>query len=513
MAKPRNSTSKLSGGASQNSRRPTVPSRASAGGGSAGSTSATPSKPKQQFGYDAISDSPRRKSIKVDLRSEDDLLKREDRAKLISTARDMRRNFAIAAWMIRQHLNFVSDFSFEANTPDQEFNRRLKRRVVEWSAREQCDVARRHPLRRLIRMSEGNRTLDGDQLVIKLKAGSIQLVRGDRIRTPRDQERNKRWVQGVQLDAAGGDLAYAIHNRNDSGGYVFDRTIPAANAILHGYFDDSDQVRGVSPLASALNSLRDVYENIDYALARAKISQLFGLLIKRAADDDMDSPPPYDPEADEDEESDDAEGEDGDYDMVEYGKGPFQLETKPGDDAKFLESAQPSTQFKDFNADVILLALKALDLPYSFYREDFTNFFGSRGALQIYKRSARHKQQDNEELLDDLTLWKLRQWVLSGEIELPRGWTVDDIGFTWVPRGIEWWDKSKEIVGDLRAIGAGLDNPQRICRDHGSGDFYENCDEIGKALDYVEKNLAKYGFKLSFDPGSSEVVVQEAANA
>jgi len=57
------------------------------------------------FGYDATEDKGRRKAPYALLRSEDDELPRARREQAITLGRDIRRNFSIAAWAIRRHLD------------------------------------------------------------------------------------------------------------------------------------------------------------------------------------------------------------------------------------------------------------------------------------------------------------------------------------------------------------------------------------------------------------------------
>jgi len=104
-----------------------------------------------------------------------------------------------------------------------------------------------------------------------------------------------------------------------------------------GYFDRFDQVRGVSPMAAGVNTLRDTYEGFDYALAKMKVSQLFGLAFFREKSDPVDQPSPSD---------DDGAG----YE-VDFGRGPVLLDLDPGDRAEFLESKSPATEFQQFLAD------------------------------------------------------------------------------------------------------------------------------------------------------------------
>lgn len=493
------------------------PTRLSAGAATRGSgrTTSETADGRRQFKYDAAVTSNKRKPTRIDQRSEDDILSRDERSKLLSSTRDLKRNFAIAAWAIRRHLDFVADFTFHPNTHDRAFNQQFAKLMGAWSRRTNCDPARRHPLRRLMRISEACRVIDGDLLWVKLRRGQVQLVRGDRIQNQLGSVNSEEWKHGVRINGQNAAVEYAIHHRTTFGQMRFERNVPARNVIHHGYFDDPDQVRGVSPLTTAIMPFQDVSENITYALARAKLSQFMGLVIRRKAVD-LDVPGGYmgvrgqdDEPADEDEDGE----EDGRYDTVDFGPGPVQLELDPGDDAKWLESAMPSTQFQQFNLDVILIGLKALDLPFSFFREDFTNFFGSRGALQMYRRSCRPKQEDNRDVLEELTAWKLRSWIAEGRLVLPRGWTVDDVAFEWVARGIEWWDKAKEIQGDILAVQNGFDCPQRVCQDHGSGSYEDNIRQTAEALQMANNALGPLGMTVGYAiPAAGTVPVEAPAD-
>lgn len=463
---------------------------------------------KRLFGYDAVATTTRRQAPRTDLRSEDDILRWHDRDKMVSSARDAKRNYTVCAWMIRKHLDFVSEFTFEPNTPNEDFNKKFRALVTEWSKRQKCHVAGRHPLRRLLRINEAGRVLDGDILWEKMKAGSVNLVRGDRIRNPRGRVDADEWRNGVRIDPrTQASVEYQIHTRTRAGAFREEKRIPAGNAILNGYFDDADQVRGVSPLSSAINNLRDTYEGIDFALARLKIEQLFGLAVTKNADinhnpfagnrqyAEENTPGEEDETEEEAQERVQAVADDESRSgVVSFGKGPFQVWLNEGEELKHVTGNMPSSNAQAFLSVCIQLALRSLDLPTSFFDEAHTNFFGSRGALQLYKRSASNKQQDNSEVLDELTLWKVIQWIIADVLELPRGWKSSDIEWQWVPKGIPWWDRSKEIIGDLRAISAGIDNPISVCLDHGTNSPFHNIDQTAKVMAYA----AKKGVPISF---------------
>lgn len=440
------------------------------------------------FGYDVLEPKGRRKNVAGAVHREDYHLRGANRRKVQETAADLARNLSLASWMVRRHLDYVAQFAFHGRNENEQLNWDIERLMAEDGRPSNADVAGRFGREKLFRLAELRRVLDGDTVLVKLQDGRLQGIQGDLIKDPPDLKKagGEDWVNGVLVNGVGRPLSYAIHKRRDSTNVGFDRRVNATNLIHYGFFERyaTDQVRGISPLTSALNPLRDVYENFDYALAKAKVSQLFALAFYRNADDSAgyvtaDSIRGYS------DQNDDAIADPEGY-QVDFGNGPVQLDLEPGDRAEFLESKQPSSEFQSFTTMVIQVALKALDIPFSFYDESHTNFFGSRAAWLHYERSCQDKRDDQIELRRNYTVWKLQQWILSGRLVLPAGVRLTDVRWEWVPRGMPWWDPSKEINGHIQAIKGGLDTPQRICRATGT-DYFDNVDEIAKALAYASK--------------------------
>lgn len=457
---------------------------------------------REALGYDAVSSTTRRKAITVNLKTEDDVLKPADRDSLTSAARDLRRNSSLCAWLIRKHLDFVSRFSFQATSDDPDFNRQLEKFVGEWTRPENFDVAGRHGVRRFMRLTEAHRVVDGDVLHVRLKASKrLQAIVGSRIRNPAQRATpTERWANGVRITPAGRHIGYAVWTRNQGGTLQFERVVSAQNAVLHGYYDSFEQARGVSPLATAVNQLRDVYTNIDLALARARVDQLLAVAFTTEPNPEPAFGQPDVPgNATVTDYDDDGDGNTDRQEVtVDFGDGPVTLNLDPGEDVKFLQGANPSSQFQTFHESVIAIALLALDLPYTFLDVTKQNFVSGLAQLQLYKASCETKQDENRDLLRSHTLWRLAQAVLEGELALPRGMTVGDVPFEWIPAGIPWWDRSKEITGALKAIAAGLDNPQRVAREHGL-EFKENVDRIAEALAYSRDKLEPFGVQIRFD--------------
>jgi len=443
-------------------------------------------------GYDAIKSTGKRKAASSVLKHEEEQLKHRDRKALIGTGRDLNRNYSIVAWCVRKHLDYVSQFDFQSRTGIDEFDMQLEKLIEEWSRPANCDIAGRHPFKRMLRMFEARRTIDGDVFAIKRSNGKLQPIESDLIQDPPTRENvGMGWFNGVKVNTDGRATAYGLYRRSTAGQYEFQKTVRAGAVIHHAFFDRFDQVRGISPLAAAFNTFRDTYEGVDYALAKLKVEQLFAMVITDSSQDGMGT-----------------HTKSGDGYDVNFGKGPIKLEMDPGDDAKFLTTDNPGSSTQDFLHMVLGMALKALDLPFSFYKEDFTNFFGSKAAFMQYERSCRAKRQDVQDMLRKITVWRMQLWIQDGELKLPAGMTLRDIPFEWVALGMPWWDPAKEIKGDLMAIGAGLDSPQRVCRERGRGEWTDNIKQIAKAKEFAQE----MGVEITFTPEPAKVESEQDDN-
>lgn len=456
--------------------------------------------------YDATDGRGRRRNPFTRTASEDHIANQRKRSMLSATTQDLVRNFVVAKWLIRKHLDYVSTFSFQAKTPDRAYNAYLEAWHERHATRQEFDVARRHPLRRAIRISEAMRTIDGRVGWLKIAPkefghrdrGRIQAIEGDRIRLERSDMPNNanpdEWVNGVRINlSTGEDLAYAISRREAGTHMTLDRIVPASSMIMHQCFEFRfDNVCGVGPLAAALNWMKDTYEGFDYSNAKLKVGQLFGLQIYSNSQEMQ------------------WQRSDDDYEVDWNARGPFILELDQGDKAEILESKAVNGDTNAYLRLLILICLKALDIPYSFWDESFTNFYGSRGGLIQYQKSSADRIADNQDHLREYQDWRFAVGVEDGSLELPRGKGLDWLQYEYVPAGVPWWDPVKEVRGASMAIASGMSSPQRECRQSGT-DFEQNILEIKAAMEFAQEQ----GVPLVFADSSAfapEISVQGAVD-
>lgn len=481
--------------------------RSDLGGGSYG--------PFFGIGYAATRHTGKRAQPHSRVLSEDLELRDMARRLLTTSTRDLARNFSLVAWMVRCHLDNVSDFAFRAKTKDTGFNVALNEWVDNvWSLPENFDSAGRHSFPDLRRLWAAHATFDGDILISRLKNGRVQTIEGDRIQTwggiPFEQLgiTDASWVQnGVWTNEYGKPIGYMVFRRPPQwGGLLWDRMVPAKFADMLGYYFRYDQLRGISPLSSCANVLRDVYEGFDLALAKMKQIQYFGIQVTRAAGDEFGAHEVREGETDP--LDDPAKPR---Y-SIDLGAGPWINEMDPGDEMKVVESDTPSTSSQGFLQAMILVGLKALDLPFSFFDESHTNFAGSRMAGIRYEQSCKIKRHRLRLLLNKITRWRLGLAIADGEIQLPGSMQPADVRFDWAHSGMPLFNPIQEISADVAEINAGISSPQKKCRERGT-DFHENVDETAEAQKYASSRGVTLSTALAtnaaLDPNKSQTQTED----
>ncbi len=445
-----------------------------------------------EFGYDgAQSSSKNRKPKKRKLDTEDQQLTASARKVLQATTRDLRRNEVAARWILSKHIDFVVHHNFQPNSGNEAIDDRLREFYNYAAKKEQFDISGRYDLNAFMRMIEASAVVDGDIYCVRQRGGFLQPIESDRIRQP-DFQRNKGlspsngehekemedWTQGVKTDVTGRHKQYAVFQRTKNQ-YVFERNVSAKKIIPMGFWDRFDQTRGISPLAAVINTIMDLNESYDYALAKAKVAQLFALSITRDAQWGL---------GDEDQDGDSDPSE-----TISFDKGAMVLDLDPGEEAKFLNAATPETATQDFWKDMISLTLKSLNIPYSFWDESYTNFNGSRTALILYLRSCEKDRERQVAFRDDWFQWRLKVGILKGEIQLPSTFEINPSNWMWVPNGLQYWDTMKEASADALLVKESLRSRTEIRRERYGDEWTDVVKKLAeekkllKSLDLLEE--------------------------
>lgn len=411
------------------------------------------------FGYAATTASNNRANISKNLVSVDNDLAPKDRDKAVSRLREHQKDFSIAGWGVRKHLDFVSEHTLSVKTSDKSLNKDLEAALSAQMEPAAFDIRGFHSLQSMTRLIEAHSTIEGDIFIQKLRNGQIQAIESDLVRTPNGVKNPEIYSHGCRLDPAGKPVSIAVHKRDGKNRFDFIGDVRYSNVFHHGNFQRVGQVRGVSPLMASCNDLQDVYENKAYGLAKSKLSQMFGLALYRSgADVDSEAPNPA--------------------------KGPFILEMNGDDKAEFLSDKNPSKEWADFMTTVIAMALKSLDIPFSFYQENFTNFFGSKSALILYLKSCVSKRRSiKQRWLDPWTDWQLNFLKSTPEFRFLRD--ARNIPYKWISLGTPWSNPLQEVQASVMEIAMGMSSRARKVSEIYGEDVYEIIDEIKQEEDYM----------------------------
>jgi len=452
------------------------------------------------YGFNILDSSRNRRRLHVGrLKSDDKALAGMKRSQLMAICRDIDRNFAVAAWMVRRHLDFVADFNFNCREKDKGLRRDVEDYVRTRAKKDNFDRARRHDLGRWIRLFEARAVLDGDVFGVNLADGALQALQAERCKQPSPKAvRNSRykqldrWEYGVYTDNGLASLAYSF----SAGKKDEPRIIPAGRITHHGYFREFDQTRGTSLIASGLETLVDTYEVVDYGVAKAKVSQLFALKITRTGDD---APAPIKKIEETDESENPQQEANQDKHEIDFGGGPVFLDLEEGEDADFMNAVADLPI--ELVAALIAITLKALDIPFSMWDPNAGNFHSARAQMLVYLRACKEKRAAIRTILSDWYEWQIQRAFAYGDLLRPSG--IELPKYLWQPTGTPWWNPSQEVTAQTKAIDAGLNSRQRVVAETLGIDWFDLVEELQIEKEALETaGLATNATKPTAGPGN-----------
>ncbi len=438
--------------------------------------------------YDAVDgEAHKRKSPRVYTQSEDDELTPTKRRKMNASARDQQRNFALAAWMLRKHLDYVSRHAFQSKSGDRGLDAALEDHVDRLSRARRFDTFRRHDRSTMTRLAEGCAVVDGDSFWMHLRSGTVQGLEGDRIAKPRgatypDDVKSQDISKHGIVFRNNRPSQWCVCKR-DGRRRSFERLVPDWRIQQHAYVTRYDQWRGVSPLSTAINSLQDVYEALDYNLIKAKLHALFGVAITREGMVEG-LLPQADEDADVDSDDDTIHDE-----WKKFKPGVAGLFDLPeGADIQTIESKSPSGEFQNFVELIIHIALLALDIPFTFWDSRASSFSARIGDNLQYIASTLDKRERVHRLLNGWLRWRLGLSIYRDkEFTLPSGMELDDLQWEWhATAPYPWADPLKEIKFMIEAVKHGFMSRQQACKLRGV-DWFDIVDQLAVEQDYLEE--------------------------
>lgn len=454
--------------------------------------------------YRGIQDNGTNRYIPSVVKSQDKHLNQFDRLSVAATNYDLERNCGIVVAAANIHTDFVSQFNFQVKSGNKVFDKQVQQKMKWWSRPGNCDITKRFSFRQLRRLIEKSRFMQGDVLVIKTEGTKLQVVQGDRICNPdivpdkfKKNFNLKKYQNGIRIDDYTGQVVqYLICSRTSGNTRQLQAIIKAQDAILVAYRPRIDSYRGISPLVSAINNCKDLMDSQKFQLMKIRLTALLGFALLTKSNDPLGR---------------DTTNGQSTFNIDYSGETPTFFRLKPGDDVKVIQGAVPRTETANFYKDITLQIFRTLGLPYSFYSQDFSNFFGSRGALMRFEQSLKPKRQGMTIMLDDVTRWLIANWILDGSIVLPDNMNINDIKFEWIAPGVAAWKPTQQIQGYLMAVGAGLISIERAAKELG-GDYEQNIDQLKQNYKYAKDAQVPIFLNINTIASDINTVVKQNAN-
>lgn len=378
-----------------------------------------------------------------------------------ATNMDLAHNLALVGWMMNMDATYCSRFTLQCLNENRDFARSVEKFIEKASLPENFENSGRFSRQMWMTTAHYVELTGGDIFAQKLNTGRLVSIEPDRVRVPNalgvsvdtDSQDFSKYINGCLPSARGGIAKISVCNRTAGGGYEFAQIVNARNFFQIANFHRFDGLRGVSPLAPAMSLLMDTFQLFDYSLARAKLAQMFGLVITRT--------PPFEdafwqqeaagtdeiPEVPGEETDDDGNTTKDEY-AIDLAGGPFIQEMGTGDKVDWINSNVNANDTGAMIKETIIMALKCLGIPAGLYYEDIGNYYQIKVAVQNYFESCETRRETKKMFLRRWSLWRLKLAILNDEFELPTGMTLADVRLSWVPKGGLTPDRLRDLKAD-----------------------------------------------------------------
>lgn len=308
---------------------------------------------------------------------------------------------------------------------------------------------------------------------------------------------------GIEFDGIGQRRAYHLwryHPHEKLTAAVNERVPVPADSVIHMYRRERPgQLRGVPELTSVIVRLYEIDEMQDATLARQKLSQLFGVFVKRkTAHDPEDDGPQFGNLVDMPGEADP---------LDEFTPGGIHY-LEDDEEVSFSDPPDIQGQYTEWLRSELLAVAAGAGITYEQLTGDLkgVNYSSIRAGLLEFRRRC--------EALQAMLI--VHQWcrriaakwldvaVTSGALALPGYWAnrAQHLAIDWIAPKWQWVDPLKESTADLLEVRSGFKPRSEAAGERGwsleqldaeiaSG--HKSADEYGLIFDSDPRHMAKNG--------------------
>ena len=333
--------------------------------------------------------------------------------------------------------------------------------------------------------------VDGDVLVVMTKSGKLQIVEGDRIRTPKKFDKDDSVVHGVKMDKLGKPEAFYVfpHADKKRDKATNFETIDAKDAIFLGERHRYSLTRGIPCFTQSMELFDDIDAFTEASIIQQKISASHVMFIERNGGlDALDG-------------ISSAEDEYGNARQEQVMSPGTILYGDKGESAKMLGASQTGQQFGPFVTQLLRFAGIDFGLPLEILLLDFskTNYSSARASLlTAHKHFIEQHKRFVAQFMAPVVKRKISEFMKKGLLAR-RDEDAYMVGS--VPPKMLSLDPSKETKADVERIKAGLTSNREVCNSSGT-DWQDTLgyrqDEILEAIRIADNVVKRTGVDVSF---------------
>lgn len=366
---------------------------------------------------------------------------------------------------------------------------------------------------------------ESDGLTVPLQLQTLECDHLDE--TFNDQSR--RIDMGIQFDALGRRQGYHLfkshpgeRSRDLNGRSTMERTVVPANDIIHLFRRlRPGQNRGVPKLSNILLRLYEIDEMQDGILAKQKIAQLFGWIVKRPSPESSDLTQESNTLGEDVPDGEPQQTEDGTVITKIKAGGVHYLDE--GEEIDFSAPEGIGSNYIEWLKTELRVCAKAVGLTYEQFTGDLTgvNYTSIRAGLIEFRRAIEQVQYNLYvfRLMRTVAIWFMDAAVMSGKIKLDDYWTNKAKYMpSFMAQGWEWVDPVKDRMAELLDVRAGFNSRRNVVASRGL-DIEEVNDHLLEDQDgdlilesiagKTAKNGSLHGSKIEEDPEEGEDPEQE----
>ncbi len=290
---------------------------------------------------------------------------------------------------------------------------------------------------------------------------ALQSLSPVRMATPYDLAKDNKIRDGVRLNEHGAPVSCFIATPRDGTLRTqlssedfseYQARIGHRPGVLHSFHaaaKEPDRVRGVSILAPAMKSFKDLHDYLDFELVGAIVASSLSVFMEEQNPDDYTKGFPTQNEG---------TGQEVKYQEFEPGQ-VYYGRAKP----HLLKNERPSNTFDGFVETLIRAVGTSVGLPYEVVAKDFskTNYSSARASLlEAWRVYMLHRKWLERHLCQPVWRMVLEEAWLRGELVLPRGAPnfydamAEYTEATWIGPAKGHVDPMKEMQANIK----GLDN-------------------------------------------------------